>query len=154
MDDLADIRAAVEVITSHFRVPLEAKCVSLSTIQDEVEEAVHYAISFLSISQETHKKIWYQLHTVPDSSKWPNMLQLTLYRPRMRVIACTRATAINPRYRVVLASLAVARKRYRFLCDRRPACVQRSYQDEELPSEELILTCHAYATRNSAKKNG
>ena len=79
---------------------------------------------------------------------------LTLYRPRMRVIACTRATAINPRYRVVLASLAVARKRYRFLCDRRPACVQRSYQDEELPSEELILTCHAYATRNSAKKNG
>ena len=52
---------------------------------------------------------------------------LTLYRPRMRVIACTRATAINPRYRVVLASLAVARKRYRFLCDRRPACVQRSY---------------------------
>ena len=48
VDDLADIRAAVEVITSHFRVPLEAKCVSLSTIQDEVEEAVHYARSFLS----------------------------------------------------------------------------------------------------------
>ena len=40
---LVDIRAAVEVIIIHFRVPLEAKSVSLCSIQDEVEEAVQYA---------------------------------------------------------------------------------------------------------------
>ena len=57
--------------------PLEAKNVSLCSIQDEVEEAVQYARNFLSVSQDTHKKIWYQLHTVPDSSKWPNVLQLS-----------------------------------------------------------------------------
>ena len=77
VDGLDDIRAAVEVIVAHFRVPLEAKNVSLCSIQDEVEEAVQYARNFLSVSQDTHKKIWYQLHTVPDSSKWPNVLQLS-----------------------------------------------------------------------------
>ena len=58
IDDLADIRAAVEVIIAHFRAPLQAKSVSLCSIQDEVEEAVQYARNFLSVSQDTHKKVW------------------------------------------------------------------------------------------------
>ena len=76
-DSLADIRSAVEVITTHFRVPLEAKEVDLCSIQDEVEEAVQYARNFLNVSQNTHRKVWYQLHTVPDSSKWPSVLELS-----------------------------------------------------------------------------
>ena len=72
VDSLDDIRA-VEVIITHFRVLLQAKSVSLCSIQ----EAVQYARNFLSVSQDTHKKVWYQLHTVPDSSKWPNVLQLS-----------------------------------------------------------------------------
>ncbi len=39
-DDLKEIREAVEFITSHFREPLEAKGVSLASIQDEIEEIV------------------------------------------------------------------------------------------------------------------
>ena len=35
------------------------------------------ARDFLNVSQESHKKIWYQLHTVPDSSKWPNVVRLS-----------------------------------------------------------------------------
>ena len=46
IDGLADKRAAVEVIIAHFRVPLEAKSVSLCSIQDEVEEDVQYASNF------------------------------------------------------------------------------------------------------------
>ena len=42
-NDLAEIREAVEYITSHFREPLEAKGVTLANIQDEVEEIVLYA---------------------------------------------------------------------------------------------------------------
>ena len=29
------------------------------------------------MSQDAHKKVWYQLHTVPDSTKWPNVLLLS-----------------------------------------------------------------------------
>ena len=35
-DDLAEIREAIEYITSHFRKPLETKGVDLANIQDEV----------------------------------------------------------------------------------------------------------------------
>ncbi len=42
-DDLSELFAAVEYITSHFRQPLEAVSANLASIQDEVEEAVDYA---------------------------------------------------------------------------------------------------------------
>ena len=77
VEGLGEIKAAVEIIVANFREPLEATGVSLCSIQDEVEEAAQYARDFLSVSQESHKKIWYQLHTVPDSSKWPNVVCLS-----------------------------------------------------------------------------
>ena len=77
VEGLGEIKAAVEIIVANSRESLEAKGVSLCSIQDEVEEAVQYARDFLSVSQESHKKIWYQLHTVPDSSKWPNVVRLS-----------------------------------------------------------------------------
>ena len=40
---LAEVKEAVEQISTHFRLPLEAKGVSFVTLQDEVEEAVDYA---------------------------------------------------------------------------------------------------------------
>ena len=40
---LAEIKESVEYIATHFRLPLEAKGVSLATLQDEIEEAVEYA---------------------------------------------------------------------------------------------------------------
>ena len=42
-DDMEEIRLAVDCISSHFREPLEAKCVNLANIQDELEEIVTYA---------------------------------------------------------------------------------------------------------------
>ena len=74
VDNLAEIRDAVEYITSHFRDPLEAKGVNLASIQDEVEEIVPYARKYLSIDQEGYQKVWFKLHVSPDAeSKWPNI---------------------------------------------------------------------------------
>ena len=73
---LSEIREAVELITSEFKEPLEAKQVNLEGIQDEVEEIVLYARKFLSISTENYQKVWYKLHTCPDVSKWLNLLRV------------------------------------------------------------------------------
>ena len=33
--------------------------------------------NYLSVSQDAHKKVWYQLHTVPNTSNWPNVFLLS-----------------------------------------------------------------------------
>lgn len=75
-DDTAEVKEAVEYITTSFREPLEAAGVTLATIQDEAEEVVHYARKYLSIGTEGYQKIWYKLYSAPDVEKWPNMLRL------------------------------------------------------------------------------
>ena len=42
-DNLDGIKSAMESITSAFRAPLEVKGVNLSSLHDEIEEAVDYA---------------------------------------------------------------------------------------------------------------
>ena len=73
---LSDIREAVELITSKFKEPLEAKHVDLAGIQDELEEVVTYARNFLHIDTEGYQMVWYKLHTCPDASKWPNLIRV------------------------------------------------------------------------------
>ena len=73
-DNLDGIKSAMENITSAFRVPLEAKGVNLSSLHDEIEEVVDHARRYLSIDKICYQKVWYKLHTSPDSSKWPNIL--------------------------------------------------------------------------------
>ncbi len=75
-DDTAEVKEALEYITTHFREPLEAAGVTLATIHDEVEEVVHFARKYLSIGTEDYQKIWYKLYSAPDVEKWPNMLRL------------------------------------------------------------------------------
>lgn len=70
------IKSAMESITSAFRVPLEAKVVNLSSLYDEIEEVVDHARRYLSIDKVCYQKVLYTLHTSPDSSKWPNILQI------------------------------------------------------------------------------
>ena len=60
----------------HFRVPLETKGVVIATLQDEVEEAVEYAWSYLDVGRSEYRKVWYKLYTCPDKGKWPNLLKL------------------------------------------------------------------------------
>ena len=76
-DDFAEVRAAVEYIIYIFRIPLEAKGMCAASIQDEVEDVVSYARKYLPIGSENYRKIWYKLHTSPDSSRWPNILILS-----------------------------------------------------------------------------
>ena len=67
----------MEYLTSAFRAPLEAEGLcDPSMLQDEVEEVVGYARKYLPIGTETYRKIWYKLHTRPDSRRWPNILLL------------------------------------------------------------------------------
>ena len=75
-DNLDGIKSAMESITSAFRVPLEAKVVNLSSLYDEIEEVVDHARRYLSIDKVCYQKVLYTLHTSPDSSKWPNILQI------------------------------------------------------------------------------
>lgn len=77
LDDFAEVREAVEYIVSFFRIPLEAKGMSVLSIQDEVEDVVSYARKYLPIGSENYRKIWYKLHVSPDSSRWPNILLLS-----------------------------------------------------------------------------
>ena len=81
LDDSEDTRMqkvkdAVELLSSHFRIPLERKGASLIALQDEIEEAVSYARTYLSIQVTGYKTVWYKLSTCPDSRKWPNVLML------------------------------------------------------------------------------
>jgi len=73
-DEIAEISAAVEHIVTHFREPLVAVRANLASIQDELEEVVDYSRKYLNISVDSHQSIWYKLHSVRDSSKWPNIL--------------------------------------------------------------------------------
>ena len=59
MSDCVKFREAVELITSKFREPLEAKKVFVADIQDEVEETVSYARKFLNIDTESYQKVLY-----------------------------------------------------------------------------------------------
>ena len=73
---LVEIKKSVEHIATHFRLPLEAKGVSLANLQDEVEEDVEYARTYLDINHTEYRKVWYRLHSCPDARKWPNILSL------------------------------------------------------------------------------
>ena len=55
---LVEVQACVDHIATHFRLPLEAKGVSIATLQDEVEEAVEYARTYLDIDRTKYHKVW------------------------------------------------------------------------------------------------
>lgn len=59
------------------RAPLESKGMCIASIQDELEEVVDYARKFLPLGTLSYRKIWFKLHTCPDSEKWPGVLILS-----------------------------------------------------------------------------
>ena len=74
---LAEVKKSVELLTSHFRKPLEAKGVTIATIQDEIEDIVDYARKYIDINSSLYRKVWYKLQSCPDASKWPNVIALS-----------------------------------------------------------------------------
>ena len=73
---LDEVKKSVEHIATHFRLPLEAKGVSLAALSDEIEEAVEYTRTYLDIGRIEYRKVWYKLYSCPDARKWPNVLSL------------------------------------------------------------------------------
>ena len=55
---LLEVKNAVEHIATHFRKPLNARCLLAFSLPDEVEEIVLYAHTYLSISQTPYRKVW------------------------------------------------------------------------------------------------
>ena len=73
---LVELKAAIELISSQFRDPLKATGVAVSSLQDEIEDAVDYARQYLSLESTDYRKVWYNLHVCPAASSWPNDLLL------------------------------------------------------------------------------
>jgi hypothetical protein len=74
---MAGIREAVEHIITVFREPLEAKGACLSSLDDELEEAVHFCRTYLDSQLEDYRKVWFKLHSTHDSRKWPTVLLIS-----------------------------------------------------------------------------
>ena len=53
---LVELKAAIELISSQFRDPLEATGVAVSSLQDEIEDAVDYARLYPSLEALTTGK--------------------------------------------------------------------------------------------------
>jgi hypothetical protein len=73
---LSEVLAAVELITTMFKEPLQASGMNLLCLQDEMEEVVEYARQYLSIEIEKYHKVWYNLHICSDASSWKDVLVL------------------------------------------------------------------------------
>ena len=73
---LAELTAAIEEISTQFRDPLEAAGVQVSSLHDEIEDAVEYARNYLSVESTHYRKVWYNLHIFTSASSWSNLLLL------------------------------------------------------------------------------
>ena len=71
---LAEVKKAVEHISTHFRQPLQAK--GLSFVSEVDEEIVEYAGTYLNINKTEYRKVWYKLFSCHDAGKWPSILIL------------------------------------------------------------------------------
>lgn len=68
-DNLAEVKEAVNYITSHFRETSETK--GVTGIQDEIEEIVNYTRNFELCKKSIYQKIWYNLQS-PYSTNYNN----------------------------------------------------------------------------------
>ena len=48
----------------------------LASLNDEVDEVVDFCRKYLDVLKN-FKKVWYKLHTIPDTRNWPNILFLS-----------------------------------------------------------------------------
>ena len=70
-DNLDGIKSA---LPQHSEFLLRLKGVNLSSLHDEIEKVVDHVRRYRSTYNICYQKVWYRLHTPPDSSKWPNIL--------------------------------------------------------------------------------
>ena len=70
------IAAALESLSSHFKVPLEGSEVDCSVLQEEWDDMSDYAKRYLSLATEDYRTIWWKLFNAANASKWGNALSL------------------------------------------------------------------------------
>ena len=70
------IAAALESLSSHFKVPLERSGVDCSVLQEEWDDMSDYAKRYLSLATEDYRTIWWKLFNAANASKWGNALSL------------------------------------------------------------------------------
>ena len=75
--NLDELNVAIDLITAHFRLPLQSKGVCFAALRDELEAVVLYARKFLGIDKEKYHKVWYKLHVSPDAAAWKNVLLIS-----------------------------------------------------------------------------
>ena len=54
---LDEVKESVDYLATHFRLPLEAKGITLASIQDEAENVVEYARAYLDIDHTPYPKV-------------------------------------------------------------------------------------------------
>ena len=69
------IAAALECLSSHFKVPLERSGVDCS-VQEEWDDMSDYAKRYLSLATEDYRTIWWKLFNAANASRWGNALSL------------------------------------------------------------------------------
>ena len=55
------MKNALELLSSHFRDPLEVAGTNLSLLQDEIEDAVTYVRTYFGIESTDYQKVRYNL---------------------------------------------------------------------------------------------
>lgn len=68
-----EVKTAVEHIVTHFRDPFTLQGFAAFSLHDEIEEAMEYARTYISVSQTPYRKVWYKLCTCPDANKSPSI---------------------------------------------------------------------------------
>ncbi len=56
---------------------LKTKGMCVASVQDELEDVVDFARKYLPLGIMGYQKIWFKLHTCPDSERWPNIRLLS-----------------------------------------------------------------------------
>ena len=91
---LQEVKNSIELLSSHFRNPLEVTGANLSMFQDEIEDAITCIRTYLGIESTDYQKVWYNLFVCPNAAEWPNCvcvgIQPTFSNARLEQIFSSR----------------------------------------------------------------
>ena len=73
---LQEEKNAIELLSLHFRDPLEVAGTNLLLLQDEMEDAVTYVGTYLGIESTDYQKVRYNLYVCPNVAERPSVLLL------------------------------------------------------------------------------
>ena len=69
--------SAIDFVCKMFVAPLENAAVNSSLVQGEWDDMLEYAKSYLNLTGEDYRVIWWKLFNGPDLTRWSNILSVT-----------------------------------------------------------------------------